>query len=61
MGDPAQLFSPHEHEKIWAIQKELDFPGYVFGVSGKPVATILPDVLPRYAKSLQRHKDDKAV
>jgi len=61
VGDPAQLFSPHEHEKIWAIQKELDFPGYVFGVSGKPVATILPDVLPRYAKSLQRHKDDKAV
>src|SRR5262245_55087440 len=32
VGDPAQLFSPDQHEAIWAIQRSLDFPGYVFGL-----------------------------
>lgn len=27
VGDPAQLFPPDEHERIWAVRKELDFPG----------------------------------
>lgn len=31
VGDPAQLFSPDRHEEIWAIQKPLDFPGFVYG------------------------------
>jgi carbonic anhydrase/acetyltransferase-like protein (isoleucine patch superfamily) len=32
VGDPAQLFPPAEHDQIWAVQRELDFPGFVFGV-----------------------------
>jgi len=32
VGDPAQYFSPDQHEQIWNVQKELDFPRYVFGV-----------------------------
>jgi carbonic anhydrase/acetyltransferase-like protein (isoleucine patch superfamily) len=37
VGDPAEILPPHEHERIWAIQKELDFPRYVFGVE-RPAA-----------------------
>src|SRR3954464_6905753 len=32
-GDPAQLFSPDRHEDLWAVQKPLDFPGTVYGLS----------------------------
>lgn len=31
-GDPAQLFSPEQHEELWAVQEVLDFPGTVYGV-----------------------------
>jgi carbonic anhydrase/acetyltransferase-like protein (isoleucine patch superfamily) len=33
VGDPASLFPPSEHDQIWQIQKELDFPGTVYGVN----------------------------
>ena len=31
-GAPAQLFSPDRHEALWEVQRELDFPGTVYGV-----------------------------
>lgn len=31
-GDPAQLFSPDRHDGLWAVQRELDFPGTVYGL-----------------------------
>jgi hypothetical protein len=53
---------PNEHDKIWEVQRELDFPKYVFGVSGPPPGgTIMDQVLPRYARLLARHKADKAL
>ena len=51
VGDPAQLFSPERHDELWAIQRELDFPGFVFGVDRED-----PDVMvhltERYADAL---------
>ena len=32
VGDPAAILSPERHEEIWAIQRELDFGGTVYGV-----------------------------
>ncbi len=32
VGDPAKILPPDRHDEIWAIQKELDFPGEVFGL-----------------------------
>ena len=29
VGDPAQILPAERHDEIWAIQKDLDFPGYV--------------------------------
>jgi hypothetical protein len=33
VGDPAEILPPNQHERIWAIQRELDFSGTVYGVS----------------------------
>ncbi|TDY45154.1 carbonic anhydrase/acetyltransferase-like protein (isoleucine patch superfamily) [Paraburkholderia rhizosphaerae] len=32
VGDPVRMFPPDQHDEIWAIQKELNFPMNVFGV-----------------------------
>lgn len=55
VGDPAQILPPDRHDAIWAVQKPLDFPGYVFGVERPPEGqTIMPAVMPRYAAALAR-------
>ena len=60
VGDPAVILAPEDHEKIWAIQKALDFPRHVFGVERPPQGeTIMPEVMPRYAAALcRRHATD---
>jgi carbonic anhydrase/acetyltransferase-like protein (isoleucine patch superfamily) len=63
VGDPIQILPPDQHDAIWAVQKPLDFPRYVFGVE-RPAEgqTIMPDVMPRYARSLvRRHSGDRPV
>lgn len=61
VGDPAAILPPDRHEEIWAIQKPLDFPKHVFGVDRPPVGgSIMPEVMPRYARALARHRDDVA-
>lgn len=60
VGDPAEILPPDAHERIWELQKPLDFPRYVFGVE-RPAEgeTIMPDVMPRYARFLiRRHSGD---
>ena len=32
-GRPARLFSPDQHDELWAVQEGLDFPGTVYGVA----------------------------
>lgn len=62
VGDPAEILPPEAHERIWAIQKPLDFPGTVFGVARPDEGeTMMPEVMPRYAAFLRRHMDDEAV
>jgi carbonic anhydrase/acetyltransferase-like protein (isoleucine patch superfamily) len=62
VGDPVRILPPNEHEAIWAVQKELDFPGYVFGVQRPaPGGTIMPDVMPRYSRALRRHLRDTVL
>jgi carbonic anhydrase/acetyltransferase-like protein (isoleucine patch superfamily) len=62
VGDPARLFPPGDHEEIWAVQEELDFPGYVFGVPRPPAGrSIMPEVSRRYGRALGRHRDDRPL
>ncbi|MFD1930817.1 MULTISPECIES: gamma carbonic anhydrase family protein [Nonomuraea] len=59
VGDPAELFPPDRHDAIWAVQRELDFPGYVFGLPrAADGESIMPEVSRRYGRALGRHGDD---
>ncbi|TXL71967.1 gamma carbonic anhydrase family protein [Vineibacter terrae] len=59
VGDPPRILPPEAHDAIWAVQKTLDFPGYVFGVGRPPPGgTFMPEVMPRYARALRRHAGD---
>jgi carbonic anhydrase/acetyltransferase-like protein (isoleucine patch superfamily) len=58
VGDPAQVLGPDRHEEIWAVQRELDFPGTVLGIErGAPAAAATR----RYAELFGRHRDDTIV
>lgn len=62
VGDPAEILPPHEHERIWAIQKELNFPEFVFGISRPERGqSIMPDIMYRYARSLNSHNSDEDI
>lgn len=62
VGDPARILPPDRHEEIWAVQKELDFPGFVFGRERPaPGETFMPQVTPRYAAMLARRHEGEAA
>jgi len=60
VGDPAQVLPPDRHDDIWALQHDLDFPGYVFGLD-RATPDLLVQLTERYASSLARHADDRRV
>jgi len=41
VGDPAQVLPPDRHDDIWAIQRELNFPGTVYGIPRGTDATTM--------------------
>ncbi|WP_128377782.1 gamma carbonic anhydrase family protein [Streptomyces cavernae] len=55
VGDPAQLFSPDRHDDIWAVQRELDFPGTVYGV---PRGTSMREIMARQSAFYGSHRHD---
>ena len=62
VGDPAEIFPPHEHDRIWAIQERLDFPGTVFGLERAPAGrSIMPELSRRYGKALGAHRGDRVL
>ena len=58
VGDPVEILPSHEHERIWALQEPLDFPGTVFGVERGPAGTMTPEMTRRYARGLEKHRED---
>jgi hypothetical protein len=58
VGDPAQLFSPDQHEVLWQLQAELDFSGTVYGV---PRGTPLRTIMARQVEFYRAHQDDQIV
>lgn len=58
VGDPVEVLPPGDHDRIWACQEPMDFPGTVFGLDREPTATLMPKVAARYVRSLRRHDDD---
>ena len=60
VGDPLQILPPDRHDEIWAAQRELDFPGYVFGLD-RTTPDLMVQLTERYARHLSRHADDRRV
>jgi carbonic anhydrase/acetyltransferase-like protein (isoleucine patch superfamily) len=60
VGDPVQILPPESHEQIWAAQRELDFPGYVFGLD-RDTPDLMVQLTERYGRSLARHADDTSA
>ena len=60
VGHPLQILSPDRHEEIWAAQRELDFPGYVFGLD-RETPDLMVQLTERYGRSLARHAGDRRV
>jgi gamma-carbonic anhydrase len=64
VGDPAQAFPPEAHEEIWAIQRDLDFPGTVFGLERPEegsLQSLHPEITRRYAELFGRHAGDRVL
>ncbi|HET8577449.1 MAG TPA: gamma carbonic anhydrase family protein [Methylomirabilota bacterium] len=62
VGDPAEILPPQEHERIWAIQKRLNFPGTVFGLERAPEGqTVMPELTRRYGRALGHHRADRVL
>ena len=59
VGDPAQILPPDRHEAIWAIQKPLDFPRFVYGVERAPDGeSNMAEITRRLSEALSSHRDD---
>ena len=62
VGDPADVFPPEAHEKLWAIQRDLNFPGTVFGVERTgDGSTDMPEITRRYSELFGQHLNDQIV
>jgi carbonic anhydrase/acetyltransferase-like protein (isoleucine patch superfamily) len=60
-GDPAELVPPTDWDRIRALMGPLDYPGTVFGASGAPGESLMPDIAGRYARALALHRYDELV
>jgi gamma-carbonic anhydrase len=59
VGDPAEVLPPDRHDEIWAIQRELDFPGTVYG---EPRGEdLMARVMPGQAAWFGAHRDDRVL
>jgi carbonic anhydrase/acetyltransferase-like protein (isoleucine patch superfamily) len=58
VGSPAQIFPPGAHDRIWDIQKDLDFPGTVYGVSRDTPAN---ERMSRQSAWFADHLDDRVI
>ncbi|MFF0309454.1 gamma carbonic anhydrase family protein [Streptosporangium sp. NPDC004379] len=57
-GDPARLFSPDRHEELWEVQRELDFPGTVYGV---PRGSSMRGIMARQVEFYGAHLEDRLL
>jgi carbonic anhydrase/acetyltransferase-like protein (isoleucine patch superfamily) len=59
VGDPAQILPPSAHDRIWAIQKPLNFPLTVYGFDRHEADMV--KITRRVAEALAGHRDDEII
>ena len=59
-GDPAELFSPDQHDALWAVQQPLNFPLTVYGID-RPLVECMKQVAETVSDRLASHRDDRPI
>ncbi|APO77902.1 carbonic anhydrase/acetyltransferase family protein (plasmid) [Rhizobium etli 8C-3] len=60
VGDPVQVLPPDQHEAIWALQKTLDFPGFVYNVD-RSSPDVMKTITSRLSDALVVHRAEKGL
>jgi gamma-carbonic anhydrase len=58
VGDPAEILPPGDHDEIWKIQVELDFPQTVYGL---PRSASARERMERQAACFAAHREDRVL
>lgn len=62
VGDPAAILPPERHDEIWAVQKPLNFPLYVYGVDRRADGeSNMPEIMEHMVERLGTHADDELI
>jgi carbonic anhydrase/acetyltransferase-like protein (isoleucine patch superfamily) len=61
VGDPAEVLPPDQHERIWGIQRSLDFPGTVYGVERGRADEMMATITRGYAELFGHHRHDRIL
>jgi carbonic anhydrase/acetyltransferase-like protein (isoleucine patch superfamily) len=68
VGNPVQVLPPNEHERIWQIQKDLNFAQTVYAVesspggsSGKAKNADMKEITRTVAEGLAEHRNDQTL
>jgi len=59
VGDPAQIFPPDQHDRIWEIQKPSNFPLTVYGFDRNEADMV--KITRRVAEALAGHREDEII
>jgi carbonic anhydrase/acetyltransferase-like protein (isoleucine patch superfamily) len=59
VGDPIRILPPDRHEEIWAIQKPLNFPLFVYGFDRAEADMV--KITKSLSDALGSHRDDSVV
>jgi carbonic anhydrase/acetyltransferase-like protein (isoleucine patch superfamily) len=58
VGNPARVLPPNEHDRIWEIQKPLNFPLEVYGFDREKAS--MKKITRRLSRALASHSSDEA-
>jgi carbonic anhydrase/acetyltransferase-like protein (isoleucine patch superfamily) len=60
VGDPAQILSPDRHDEIWAVQKPLNFPEWVYGYA-RETPDLMRNITHSLSEALGAHVADSVI
>lgn len=60
VGDPIHILPPERHDEIWAVQKPLDFPDWVYGLA-RETPDLMRRVTERLSGTLGAHAGDTVL
>lgn len=60
VGEPALILPPDRHDEIWAAQRPLDFPGWVYGLD-RATPNLMRQVTGRLSAALGAHARDTVI